>query len=134
MRPGTYRISTGASEHREANVVSTDTCGQLFGGRRRLRLVPLATAFVLAAAAPAGAAVPTINRLIAPQYQAKSGDTATTAGVAVLAGLTAHPARRHGGSTISYRTRNRRYQLQKASTRPSAQSARYMVNLEPVTS
>jgi hypothetical protein len=134
MRRGTYRISTGESGHREANVMSTDTCGQLFGGRRRLRLVPLATALVLAAAAPAGAAVPTINRLIPPQYQATSGDTATTAGVAVLAGLTAHRAGPPGGSTTWYRTRNARYQLQNASIQPSAQLARYMVNLGRATS
>jgi len=128
MHPGTYRINTGDSEHREANVASTDTCGQLFGRRRRLRLVPLATALVLAAAAPAGAAVPTINRVISPQYQAKSGDTATTAGVAVLAGPTAHPAGRQGGSTISYRTRNARYQLQNASFLPFTQAREYIVN------
>ena len=109
-------------------MASTDTCGQLFGRRRRLRLVPLATALVLAAAAPAGAAVPTINRVISPQYQAKSGDTATTAGVAVLAGPTAHPAGRQGGSTISYRTRNARYQLQNASFLPFTQAREYIVN------
>jgi hypothetical protein len=130
MLRGTYRIRTAESEHRETNVVSTDTCAQPFGGRRRLRLVPLATAFVLAAAAPARAAVPTINRLISPQYQAKSGDTATTAGVAVVAGLTAHPAGRHGGSTISYRTRNSRYQLQNASFLLVARSPGYVVNPE----
>jgi hypothetical protein len=91
-------------------------------------LVPLATAFVLAAAAPAGAAAPTVNRLISPQYQAKSGDTATTAGVAVVASLSAHPAGRHGGSTISHRTRNARYQLQNSSFLLLARSPRYIVN------
>jgi hypothetical protein len=111
-------------------VANTDTRGQLFGGRRRLRLVPLTAAFVLAAAAPAGAAVPATNRLISPQYQAKSGDTATTARVAVLPGLTAHRAGPPGGSTTWYRTRNARYQLQMDSFLPSTQPPGYMVNRE----
>lgn len=115
-------------------MANTDTRGQLFGGRRRLRLVPLAAALALTAAAPAGAAVPTVNRLISPQYQAKSGDTATTAGVVVLHGLTAHRADPPGGSTTWYRTRNARYQLQIDSFLPSAQSPGHMVNWERATS
>ena len=130
MHWGTYRISTGESEHREANLVNTDTRGQLFGGRRRLRLVPLATALVLAATAPARAAVPTVHRLISPQYQAQSGDTAATAGVAVLAGLTAHPEGPHGGSNSWHGKRNARYQLQNAAFPTSAQSPEHIVNRE----
>jgi hypothetical protein len=107
-------------------VANTDTQGQLFGGRGRRRLVPLATALVLVAAAPAGAT----NRLISAQYQAKSGDTATTAGVAVLAGLTAQGAGPLGASTTWYRTQNARYQLPRDSFISSAQSPGYMTNLE----
>lgn len=107
------------------NVVSTDTCEQLLGGRRRLRLVPLAIVLVLAAAAPAGAAGSTENRLISPQYRAKPGDTATTAGIAVLAGLTAYRADPHGAAAAWYRTLNRQYQLQSDSFPLSTQSQGY---------
>jgi hypothetical protein len=106
---------------------------QLFGGRRRLRLVPLATALVLVGATPASAANPTKNRLISPQYQAKSGDTAIMAGVAVLSGLTAHRAGPHSGST-TYRTQNMRYQFQNDSILLSVQLAGYRVSWERATS
>jgi hypothetical protein len=112
------------------NVVSTDMREQLFGGRRRLRLVPLAIAVALAAAAPAGAAAPTANRLISPQYRAKSGDTATTAGIAVLAGLAAYRADPHGAAATWYRTLNRQYQLQRDSFLLSAQSLGYTLTQE----
>jgi hypothetical protein len=109
-------------------VVTTDTGMHVFGGRGRLRLVPLATALALAAAAPAGAAVPSVNRLISRQYQAKTGDTATATGVAVLAGLRARRAGPHGGPSTWYRTGNARYQLQINSFRLSGQSPGYIVN------
>jgi hypothetical protein len=133
MRRGTYRISTTESRHREVNVQSADPCVQLFGGRRRLRLVPFATALVLVGAASAGAANPAKNRLISPQYRAKSGDTATMAGVAVLSGLTAPRAGPHSGST-TYRTQNMRYQLQNDSILRSVQLPGYRVSWERATS
>ncbi len=129
MRAGTYRISTDESTHREANVVRIDIFEQLFGGRRRLRLVPLATALALAAAAPVGAAGPDANGLISRQYQAESGDTATWARVAVRVGLTARRAGSHGDST-TYRRRNARYQLRSESLSSSARLPGYIVELE----
>lgn len=109
-------------------MVRIDTRGQRFGGRWRLRLVSLATALVFAAAAPAGAAIPTVNRLISPQYQAKPGDTATAIRLAVVVARPAPRAGLHVGSTIWYRPRNVRYQLRGALLHPSHQSSRYVVN------
>jgi hypothetical protein len=111
-------------------VVHTETVVWVFGRRRRLSLVPLMTALALAAAAPAGAAVSTVNRLISQQYQGNSGDTATATRVAVIAGRPARRAGPHGSPTTWYQTRNSRYQLPDRLFPRSAESSEYIANPE----
>lgn len=128
MCAGTYRINTTETEHREVKVMTIDIDVHACGGRRRLRLAALTTALALCTAAPASAAGPAVNRLISWQYQAKSGDTATMAGIAALAGPRAHRSGSHGLSTTQYLARNSRYQFQSPSIPFSAQSPGYVVN------